>query len=54
MIDKIWEKPVIVLYREAHNQRTRDALAVLRARRLTLIEEEDRDAITGHIARAYG
>jgi hypothetical protein len=49
VIDKIWEKPVIVLYREDHNQQTRDALAVLRARRLTLIEEEGNDEITGRI-----
>ena len=49
MIDKIWKKPVIVLYLKDHNQRTRDALAVLRARRLTLIEEENNDEITGRI-----
>jgi hypothetical protein len=47
--DQIWESPVIVLYREYQNQPTREAQAVLRARRLTVIQEEENDAITGRI-----
>ena len=43
-----WQKPVIVLYHEYHDQPTREALAVVRARCLTLIEEE-KDVITGRI-----
>jgi hypothetical protein len=48
MKDQIWQKPVIVVYREYHDQPTQDAVAVLRARRLTLIEEEN-NVITGRI-----
>jgi hypothetical protein len=47
--DRIWDRPVIVLYREQQDQPTREALAVLRARRLTLVQEEENDVITGRI-----
>ena len=53
MNDQIWQKPVIVLYHESHDQPTRErarveVVAVLRARCLTLFEEEE-NVITGRI-----
>lgn len=49
MFDRIWHRPVIVLFREYPHQSTQKAFAVVRARRFTLIEEEDKDEITGRI-----
>jgi hypothetical protein len=49
MKDRIWLKPVIVLFRESYDQPIREAVAVLRARRITLVEEEEKDVIMGRI-----
>jgi hypothetical protein len=38
-----------VLYREYQDQPTREAVAVIRARRLALIENENKDTLTGRI-----
>ena len=48
MTNQVWQKPVIVLYREYHDQPTQEAIAVLRARRLSLMKQE-KDLIAGRI-----
>jgi hypothetical protein len=49
VLPHIWDRPVIVLYKEDPDQPSREAVTVLRARRLIVLQDEKTDTLTGQI-----
>ena len=48
-MDFVWEKPVIVFYRERHEKPERKAFAVVKARKLVVSQHEEETTFEGDI-----
>ena len=48
-MDFVWEKPVLVFYRERREKPERGAFAVVKARKLVVSQSDEETAFRGHI-----